>query len=131
MNFQIILKNTKKEYLCNELLFFSVPSKKMEQMFDFRKKTNNEYINKNKKNLINYHPQHNIWREVEEYWFDYHSNIIQSKENINNLKTILTDEEDKKNPLKWLNNYITFLKNNSTITEKKNFFLIKRGIFNF
>ena len=69
-------KNNKKEYLCNELLSFSVPRKKMEQMFDFRKKTNNEYINKNKKNLINYHPQHNIWREVEEYWFDYHSNII-------------------------------------------------------
>ena len=100
-------------------------------MFDFRKKTNNKYINQNKKNLIYCHPQHNIWREVEEYWFDYHSNIIQSMQNINNLKTILTDEEDKKNPLKWLNNYITFLKNNSTITEKKKFFLIKRGIFNF
>ena len=41
-------------------------------MFDFRKKTNNKYINQNKKNLTDCDPQHNIWREVEEYWFDYH-----------------------------------------------------------
>ena len=111
--------NIKKEYLCNELLSFEFSNQKIKQMSIFRDDINFQYKNKRIKDLMNYYPQHNIWRDVEDYWFDYHSKIIESKENINNLKELFTDDVNKQNPLAWLNKYLMFLKENSTNLKKK------------
>ena len=99
-------------------------------MFEFQKQSDEGFRNKQRKELNNYHPKHNIWREVQDYWFDSHSKTIESKENINNLKEILS-RENQANPLTWINNYINFLKYNSTIVEKKKVFPDQIGNFNY
>lgn len=114
----------KKEYLCKELISFSLNDRLINQMFEFQKQSDEGFRNKQRKELNNYHPKHNIWREVQDYWFDSHSKTIESKENINNLKEILS-RENQTSPLTWINNYIKFLKYNSTIVEKKKYSLIK------
>ena len=78
-----------------------------------------------KEKLDNYNSKHIIWREVEDFWYDYHSKIIESKNNANNLSETFSRANINKPPLKWLNDYIMFLKENSTITEKKNISLSK------
>ena len=119
----------KKEYLCNQFLSFNVDRQKIQQMFLFRSQTNTEYKNKEKYVLDFYNKRHNLWREVEDYWFNYHSNIIESKKNIENLKQILLDQKEKKDPLAWLNRYIDFLQKFSTILGGKKIFPNQNGNF--
>ena len=71
----------KKEYLVNELISFSIDNDKIDQMFKLRKESDNRYKNKMKEK--NYNSTHIIWREVEDFWYDYHSKIIESKNNVN------------------------------------------------
>jgi hypothetical protein len=99
-------------------------------MFDFRKdiQKNNEY--KRKEELNYYYEGHNLWKEVEEFWFDFHSKIIEGLENIDNLSKKLYDNQiKKKEAYEWINNYITFLKKNSNILEQKKIFPDKNGNF--
>jgi hypothetical protein len=99
-------------------------------MFVFRKDIEpiNEY--KRKEELNYYCEGHNLWKEVEEFWFDFHSKIIEGLENINNLSMKLHDNQIKtKETYEWLNNYITFFKKNSNILEQKKIFPNKNGNF--
>ena len=93
-------------------------------MFQFRSETDIKYKDKGKieVNLPNYLRSHSIWKEIEEYWFNYHSDLIESQGNLKNLKKIFTNEKDVLNPLEWLNGYLEFLKKNSTIVSKKKIF---------
>ena len=123
--------DNQKKCLVDHFLSFDINNKKIGQMFKFRSETDINYINKVKIEIkIPYTlKSHNIWREIEEYWFDYHSNIIESQENLEQLKKLLTKEKDKSNPLIWLNGYISFLKMYSTIISKKKIFPNQNGIF--
>ena len=121
----------KKKYLVNQFLSFDIENKKIEEMFIFRSQTDKIY-NKKKKIKIDLNEsllKHNIWNQIEDYWFNYHSDLIQSYENIENLKQILINEEDKKHPLKWLDKYFYFLKSYSTIILKKKIFPNQNGNF--
>lgn len=122
--------NKIKEYLCNKFISFSINNDKIKQMFDFRKdiEPKNEY--KRKEELNYYCEGHNLWKEVEEFWFDFHSKIIEGLENINNLSMKLHDNQIKtKETYEWINNYITFFKKNSNILEQKKIFPNKNGDF--
>ena len=48
-------------------------------MFNFRKDTIEEYKKQEKVNLENYYENHNIWREIEDYWYYSHPKIIEKK----------------------------------------------------
>lgn len=99
-------------------------------MFILTKETLPSFRNQVKYQLNNYHNLHNIWREVEEYWYDYHSKIIESKINMDGLlQTLQISNGD--NPINWLNSYIKFLKDNSTIVEKRKIFPDQNGNFKF
>ena len=119
----------KKEYLINELISFSIDNNKINKMFEIRKESDERYRNKQKEEFDNYESKHSIWREVEDFWYDYHSRIIESKKNINNLSETLLKANINKPPLIWLNDYISFLRNNSTIIEKKKIFPNQNGNF--
>ena len=122
----------KKEYLCNKFISFSINNDKINKMFDFRKdiQHNNEY--RRKETMPNYLEGHNLWKDIEEFWFDYHSKIIEEFQNIENLSKELFDNKiDKEKTYEWINNYIKFFKNNSTIIEKKRIFPDKNGNFNY
>jgi hypothetical protein len=69
----------KKEYLINELISFSIDNSKINKMFEIRKESDERYRNKQKEEFDNYERKHSIWREVEDFWYDYHSRIIESK----------------------------------------------------
>lgn len=55
--------------------------------------------------------------------------MIESKDNIGNLSKILSKVGIKKSPLTWINEYIQFLKENSTIIGKKKIFPNQNGKF--
>ena len=82
-----------------------------------------------KKELKNYENNHTIWRDIEDFLFEYHSQKIEKIKNINNLKEILTNDIDKNDPLAWLDKYIKFLKVNSTNVELKEIFPNQKGEF--
>ena len=126
----------KKKYLCNQLISFKIfriennrriENEIIKQMFYFRRESQPQYRNTSRQELSNCYGKHNIWKEVEDYWFNNHPKIIESAENIEVLSTILPDL----NASIWLNRYITFLKNNSTITEKKKIFPNQKGYFKY
>ena len=119
----------KKEFLVNELISFSIDNSKIKKMFEIRKETDERYRNKQKEEFNNYERRHSIWREVEDFWYDYHSRIIESKENISNLSETLSKANTNKPPLIWINDYISFLRKNSTIIEKKKIFPNQNGKF--
>lgn len=103
--------NIIKEYLCNKFISFSINNDIIKQMFYFRKdiQPKNEY--KRKEELNYYCEGHNLWKEVEDFWFDFHSKIIEGLENINNLSMKLHNNQIKtKETYEWINNYITFFK---------------------
>lgn len=100
-------------------------------MFEIRKESDERYRNKQKEEFDNYESKHSIWREVEDFWYDYHSKIIESKENIKNLSETLSKGNINKRPLIWLNDYISFLRQNSTIIEKKKIFPNQNGNFEY
>lgn len=100
-------------------------------MFEIRKESDERYRNKQKEEFDNYESKHSIWREVEDFWYDYHSRIIESKENIKNLSETLSKGNINKQPLIWLNDYISFLRKNSTIIEKKKIFPNQNGNFEY
>ena len=120
---------TKKEFLVNELISFSIDNSKINKMFEIRKESDERYRNKQKEEFDNYESKHSIWREVEDFWYDYHSRIIESKKNISNLSETLSKANINKPPLIWINDYISFLRNNSTIIEKKKIFPNQNGKF--
>jgi hypothetical protein len=120
----------KKVFLCNKFISFDINDKIIQQMFEFRKdiQPTNEY--KRKEKLEYYNEGHKIWNDIKEYWFDYHSQIIENFKNIENLSRKLYNNEFKKEETYiWLNKYITFFKDNSTIIEKKEIFPDKNGNF--
>lgn len=121
----------KKEFLVNELISFSIDNSKINKMFEIRKESDERYRNKQKEEFDNYESKHSIWREVEDFWYDYHSRIIESKENIQNLSETLSKGNINKQPLIWLNDYISFLRKNSTIIEKKKIFPNQNGNFEY
>ena len=119
----------KKEFLVNELISFSIDNSKIKKMFEIRKETDERYRDKPKEKFNNYESRHSIWREVEDFWYDYHSRIIESKKNISNLSETLSKANINKPPLIWINDYISFLRKNSTIIEKKKIFPNQNGKF--
>ena len=81
--------------------------------------------------MIFYLEKHNIWKEVQEFWFNYHPKQVEDMLNIDTLADILEDYSDnKEKTFKWINDYIKFLKDNSTITEKKEIFPDQNGNLN-
>lgn len=78
-----------------------------------------------------YCENHIIWKEVEEFWFDYHSKKVEEFQNIDNLSKQLFKDIKKEDAYNWINNYIEFLKNNSTLVEKKKIFPNKNGNFKY
>lgn len=93
----------KKDYLCNELISFDIENTNINKMCNFRNEIDRNYRNKFKEKLYNC-KKHSIWREIEDYWFNSYTKILETTQNINNL--LLIKEEDKNNPIKWLNKYI-------------------------
>ena len=68
----------------------------------------------------------------EEFWFSFHSTFIESLKNIDNLRKVLgfSDSKEGRNQcINWLNEYLLFLKENSTIVERKKIFPNQLGIF--
>ena len=123
-------EENKKQFLCEKLISFDINNDKIKRMFILTKETLPSFRNQVKYQLNNYHNLHNIWREVEEYWYDYHSKIIESKINMDGLlQTLQISNGD--NPINWLNSYIKFLKDNSTIVEKRKIFPDQNGNFKF
>ena len=120
----------KKEYICNELISFDINNERFKKMFEFRNQSDERYRNKKKQKLENYVKNHNIWREVEDFWFDSHSKLIESKKNLINLNDILLNASVSNSKI-WLNDYIRFLKENSTVVEKKKIFPNQNGKFQF
>lgn len=121
----------KQEYLCNEFISFDINNDKIKKMFNFRKETQPEYEKKQKEKLEYYCENHIIWKEVEEFWFDYHSKKVEEFQNIDNLSKQLFKDIKKEDAYNWINNYIEFLKNNSTLVEKKKIFPNKNGDFKY
>lgn len=117
--------------LCNELISYSIKNDRINKMYDFNIETDQAYKKKYeiKKKLNNYYKRHTIWRDVEDFWFEYHSSKIEEIKNINNLKEILTSDVYKNDPYDWLNQYIKFLKDNSTNIEVKKIFPNQLGEF--
>jgi len=124
----------KKELLCNELISFSVNIPKIKRMYEIRKETNENYKDIPLEKLDNYHKYHSVWREVEDFWFESHPTFIESLKNIEQLRNLLkyeNNENGNKKCINWLNNYILFLKENSTIIEKKKIFPDQLGNFSY
>ena len=118
----------KKEYLCNKFITFDINDDKIKQMFIFRKDIDSKYENEKKEKLIFYLEKHNIWKEVQEFWFNYHPKQVEDMLNIGKLADILEDYSDNnEKTFKWINDYIKFLKDNSTITEKYEIFPDQNG----
>ena len=117
----------KKIYLCNEFISFDVNNEKIKKMFNLRKDIQEQYKNDIKKKITYYSENHTIWKIVEEFWYDYNSSIIEKFENIINLSDKLKIQKEK--TFEWLNEYIKFLKDNSTIVEKKIIFPDQNGNF--
>ena len=122
----------KKKYLCNEFISFSINNPKIKKMFEFRSATEIEFKNIRQEKLTNYYEDHIIWREVEDFWFNYHPSLIESKKNINNLVTLLYSNNNDINLNKckiWLNNYLHFLKENYTKVNYRRIFPNQLGNF--
>jgi len=117
--------------LCNELISYSLKNVRINSMYDFNIETDRTYKIKygNKKKLKEYHKNHNIWRDIEDFWFEYHSKKIEDFQNVDNLKEILTDDKYKNDPYVWLDKYIKFLKDNSTNVEDRKIFPNQKGEF--
>ena len=101
-------------------------------MFEFRSATEIEFKNIRQEKLTNYYEDHIIWREVEDFWFNYHPSLIESKKNINNLVTLLYSNNNDINLNKckiWLNNYLHFLKENYTKVNYRRIFPNQLGNF--
>ena len=126
--------NEKKQQLMNDLLSFAVKIPKINTMYNLRKETDDKYKDTPLEKLTDYHTYHSVWREVEDFWFDYHPCLIESQKNLKQLRILLKYEdnpEGEKRCLKWLNEYIIFLKENSTIIEKKKIFPNQLGNFEY
>lgn len=126
--------NIKKELLMNEFISFDVENPKINAMFIFRRETDDNYKDTPLENLTDCHTYHSIWREVEDFWFDYHTHLIESMKNIRQLRILLKYDDNpdgEKRCLNWLDKYITFLKNNTTFIEKKKIFPNQLGNFEY
>ena len=103
-------------------------------MLEITAKTDRNFnFNPNEK-LDNYLSTHSVWRDVKEYWFNFHSSFIELITNIDDLRELLNFEdtiEGKNESINWLNNYLLFLKENSTIVEKKKIFPNQLGNFDY
>ena len=124
----------KKEYLCKQLISLVDGEPKIKRMLEITVKTDENFkFNPNEK-LNNYLKNHSVWRDVEEYWFNFHSSFIELIKNIDDLRKLLNfkdTNEGRSESINWLNNYILFLKENSTIVEKKKIFPNQLGIFDY
>ena len=101
-------------------------------MFQIRSETDENFRNIHQETLNNYHANHSIWREVEDFWFNYHSKLIESKKNLGNLATLLNlnnNDAGLRQCKIWLNNYLQFLKENYTKVESRKIFPNQIGNF--
>ena len=122
----------KKEYLCKQLISLVDGDPKINMMIKITEKTDENFRYNPKEKLNDYLKFHSVWREVEDFWFNYHSTFIESKKNIYNIRNLLRfhdTKEGRNQCINWLNNYLLFLKENSTIVEKKKIFPNQLGIF--
>lgn len=124
----------KKEYLCKQLISLVDGEPKIKKMLEITVKTDKNFrFNPNEK-LNNYLRTHSVWRDVEEYWFNFHSSFIELIKNIDDLRKLLNFQdtnEGRIESINWLNNYLFFLKENSTIIEKKKIFPNQLGNFDY
>ena len=124
-----------KEYLCNELIPLSTQNPKIKKMFKISQETNDKLRNiiiDVTNNDFQRYNQHIIWKLLVDYWFPYHSSLIEKQKNINGLRNLLkykNDENGTNKCLKWLNDYIIFMKENSSMTEIKKIFPNQVGNF--
>lgn len=99
-------------------------------MFDLREYVEqiNEY---NRKVILTYYNEsHKIWKDIEEFLFDYHPKIIEKFENIENLSKKLYKNENKKEETHTRpNKYLTFFIYHSKIIELKRIFPDKNEKF--
>ncbi len=122
----------KKKYLCNEFICFAINNQTIRRMFELTTATDENYRNVHQENLANYYEQHIIWREVKEFWFEYHSKLIESKNNLSNLANLLysNNNDESLNQCKiWLNNYLIFLRENYNEIEGRKIFPNQLGNF--
>ena len=126
--------NDKMEQLMNELISFEVTIPKINKMYILRRETDDRYRDTPLEQLTDYHTYHSVWREVEDFWFDYHPRLIESQNNLRQLRILLKYEdnpEGERRCLNWLNGYITFLKENSNKKKKKKIFPNQLGNFEY
>ena len=129
------ISDDKKEYLCYELITLSTKNPKIKKMFKISQETSDKFKNKildEKNNYFKCYNNHIIWKHLEDYWFSYHSILIEKQKNINGLRNLLKYENNESgisNCLKWLNDYIIFMKENSNMTEIKKIFPNQVGNF--
>ena len=122
----------KKKDVSNEFISFNIDNQKIRKIFEIRKETDKNYKDIPAQNLDNYYELHSVWREVEDFWFNNHPNVIESLKNLNNLRDLLGYEKNTEGMEKcknWLNNYIKFLKEKSTVADKKKIFPNQLGNF--
>lgn len=122
----------KKKEVCNRFLSFSIKRPNIKKIFELRKETDKKYKDIPPQKLDNYLEYHSVWREVEDFWFNNHPNLIESLGNLENLRDLLGYEKtnDGMESCKaWLNNYIKFLKEKSTIVDTKKIFPNQLGNF--
>ena len=84
---------------------------KIKKMLEITVKTDKNFrFNPNEK-LNNYLRTHSVWRDVEEYWFNFHSSFIELIKNIDDLRKLLNFQdtnEGRIESINWLNNYLFF-----------------------
>ena len=122
----------KKEFLCKQLISLVDKEPKINRMLKIIVETDKNFSFNPKVKLNNYLPSHSVWRDVEEFWFNYHSTFIEKIGNIDKLRNLLKfkdSEEERNRCINWLDSYLLFLKENSNIVEKKKIFPNQLGIF--
>ncbi len=122
----------KKKYLCKAFIGFAINDPTIRRMFNLTRETDENDMNVHQENLTNYYEQHMIWREVKEFWFEYHSKLIESKNNLSNLANLLysNNNDESLNQCKiWLNNYLIFLRENYNEIEGRKIFPNQLGNF--
>ena len=121
-----------KIYLCKHLISIVREGEKLKRMFQITIETDRNFRYNQDEKLNYYQKYHSVWRDVEEFWFSFHSTFIESLKNIDNLRKVLgfSDSKEGRNQcINWLNEYLLFLKENSTIVERKKIFPNQLGIF--
>ena len=122
----------KQEEVSNEFISFSIDNPKIRKIYQLRKETDSKFRDIPQQHLDHYYEYHSVWREVEDFWFNTHPSIIESLKNLENLRVLLNYENNKEGMEKckvWLNNYIKFLKEKSTVADKKKIFPNQLGNF--